>query len=84
MKLFLTIFIFIHLFSVSLALLKGSSCGVSSIYYPVTGPKAPLLSYSAVDSNKKYEFTVINKKNKNNFKVLGEIVFTGKIFDLER
>ena len=56
-----------------------SKCGVTSIYYPETGTRTPLISFTSSDSNNRYEFTVISNKNKNNFKVQGPIVHTGII-----
>lgn len=56
-----------------------SKCGVTSIYYPETGTRTPLISFTSSDLNNRCEFTVISNKNKNNFKVQGPIVHAGII-----
>lgn len=64
---------------ISLAIRNRSNCGVTSIYFPSTGTRTPLITFISNDSRNRYEFTVISNKNKNNFKVQGPVVYRGII-----
>ena len=55
------------------------NCAIKSIFYPLTGTKTPVITFSSINSKNNYQFTVISKKNKNNFIVKGPIIYSGYI-----